>query len=159
MFHPSPSDRNGSFTIRQADNQQLMPKTYLRTIDYQAYLSQGVKLRHQPLTGDGFVPFPYLNGRIFQQPAHSTGHAQQLCWAGYLPSYAAQTYRTALIDSDYQPDDVSGLSDALTRSQFLNPLKPGMIEIVGRHEAAPVKKFCGKNYCNRISSADQLFCC
>jgi hypothetical protein len=34
-----------------------------------------------------------------------------------------------------------------------------MIEIVGRHEIPPAKEFCGKNYFNRIVSADQLFCC
>jgi hypothetical protein len=47
----------------------------------------------------------------------------------------------------------------LVGSQFLNPLKPGMIERVGRHETPPVSKFCRKNYFNRDFTADQLFFC
>jgi hypothetical protein len=34
-----------------------------------------------------------------------------------------------------------------------------MIEPVGRHDDPPGSEFCGKNYFNRVFSADQLFFC
>src|SRR3990172_194708 len=159
VFDPGPDDGEGPFPVRQAHDQQLMPKADLSAIHNQTDLSQISKLPFQPLPGDGFVPFPYPDGGISQQPAQAAGHAQQLSRARNLSGNPAQTHRSALKDPNDQPDEVTGLGDPLTRSQELNPLKPGMIERVGRHEVPPVKKFDGKNYFNRIVSADQLFCC
>jgi hypothetical protein len=61
------------------------------------------------------------------------------------------------MDAYDQPDNVANLGNPLTRTQFLNPLKPGMIELVDRHGSPPVSEFCGKNYFNRFDPVDQLF--
>jgi hypothetical protein len=63
------------------------------------------------------------------------------------------------MNANYQPGKVSYLGDALVGSQFSNPMKPGMTQVVDRHDVPPVKKFCRKNYFTRSSSADQLFVC
>jgi hypothetical protein len=155
----SPGNGNGSFSVGQTDDQQLMSISDLRTIHDQTDLSRMSKLPLQPFPGDGFVPCPDPYGWVSQQSTKAPGYTQQLCRTGNLSGNPAQTYRTALKDPDDQPDKVASLSNALIGAQALNPLKPGMIEIVGRHEIPPVKEFCGKNYFNRIVSADQLFCC
>ena len=159
VLDPGPGDGDGSFAIRQTDDQQLMPKANLGAIHNQTDLSQVAKLGFQPQPGDGFIPFPYSNGWVVQQSAQAAGSAQQLGWTGDLARNSAQAYRPALIDAGHQPDKVAYLSDPLFGSQFLNPLKPGMIEPVGRHDDPPVSEFCGKNYFNRVFSADQLFFC
>ncbi len=156
---PGPGDGDGSLPVRQTDDQQLMPKANLGAIDDQPDFSHMPELCFQPLPSDGLVPFPYSDGGVIQQPAQPPGCTQQLGWTRDLPGNAAQTHRPALINADHQPDKVAYLSNSLARSQFLNPMNPGMIQDVGRHDDPPVKKFCGKNYFNRSFSADQLFCC
>src|SRR3990170_1189697 len=159
VFDPSPGDGNGSLAVRQTDDQQLVPKADLGAIHKQTDFSQMLELRCQPLSSDGFIPFPHSNGRVVQQSAQAAGQAQQLRWTGYLPSNPAQTYRTTLVDPHDQPDEIAGLSDALARSHRLNPLKPGMIESVGRHRVAPFRKMVRENRFYWTSRADQLFCC
>jgi site-specific DNA recombinase len=159
VFDPSPGNGNGSFSVGQTDDQQLMSKSDLSTIHDQTDLSRMSKLPLQPFPGDGFVPGPDPYGWVSQQSTKAPVYTQQLCRTGNLSGNPAQTDRTALKDPDDQPDKVASLSNALIGAQVLNSLKPGMIEMVGRHEVPPVKEFCGKNYFNRIVSADQLFCC
>lgn len=48
--------------------------------------------------------------------------------------------QTVLVDANHQPDEIVDLSDAPTKSQALNPSKPGMIERVGRHRVASFRK-------------------
>ncbi len=55
------------------------------------------------------------------------------------------------------PDKSPYLGDPLPRSQCLNPLNPGMIEGIDRHDIPPVVYFWAKNYFNRSCSVDQLF--
>src|SRR3989304_405856 len=98
MLDPGPGDRDGSFSVCQTDDQQLVPKANLSAVDDQAYLSQMPVLSCQPLSGDRFVPFPHSNGRIGQQPAQPSSGAQQLGGAGDLPPTPAPTHRAALVD-------------------------------------------------------------
>jgi hypothetical protein len=159
VFDPGPGDRDSSFPIGQAYDQQLMAKANLGAVYDQADFSQMPELCFQPLPSDGFVPFPHSDSGVIQQPAQPPGGAQQFGQTGDLPGYAAQAYRPALMNTNDQPGEIPDLRHPLVGSQFLNPLKPGMIEIVDRHVAAPVKIFCGKNYFTRFCSADQLLCC
>ena len=159
VFDPGPGDWDGSFAISQTDDQQLVSKANLRAIHNQTDLSQIAELGFQPLSCNWLVPLPNSDSSVVQQPAQAAGGAQQLGRPGNLASDPAQANRTTLINPDKQPDKVAYLCDPLSRSQFLNPLKPGMIEPVDRRDDPPVCEFCGKNYFNRDFSADQLLFC
>src|SRR3990172_9455303 len=78
VFDPGPGDGDCPFSISQAYNQQLMPETNLGAIDHQMDLSQVPELSFQPDPSNGFVPFPYSNGRVIQQSAQSPGGTHQL---------------------------------------------------------------------------------
>src|SRR4030067_567786 len=127
VFDPSPGNRNGSFPVRQADDQQLMPEANLGAIHDQTDFSQKTKLRLQPLPSDGVIPFPHSNGRGVQQPAQTPGDAQELHRNGYLPGDAARTHRTALVKTNEQPKKIAYLGDPLGWSQFLNSSNPCII--------------------------------
>jgi hypothetical protein len=101
----------------------------------------------------------YLEPMLSIQPAQTTGHAQQLRRTRHLSGNSAQTHRPALKDPNHQPDEVAYLCNALSRSQFPNPLKPSMIECVDRHGSPPVRKFSGKNHYIWFDPVDQLFFC
>src|SRR4030065_2269251 len=111
VFDPGPGNRDGSFSVCQANDQQLMTKANLGAIDDQPNFSHVPELCSQPLPGDGLVPFSYADGRVVQKSAQPSGSAQQLGWAGYLPCNAAQMHRPALIDPDDQPDEIADLGD------------------------------------------------
>ena len=120
VLDPGPGNRDGPFPIGQTDNQQLMSKANLGAIYDQTDFSQMPELSFQPLPSDGFVPFPYSDSRIVQQPAQSPGGTQQFGWSGFLPCNSAQTNRPALINTDDQPDKIADLGNPLTGSQFPN---------------------------------------
>jgi hypothetical protein len=121
-----------------------MPKANLAAIDDQTDFSQMSELSFQPLSSDGFVPFPNSDGGVIQQPAQSPGGTQQLGWTGDLPGNAAQTYRPALIDTRDQPDHIADLGNPLPGSQFLNSAIPCIIQVVDRHWFTPFLKWFRK---------------
>src|SRR5210317_2209290 len=92
MLDPSPCNRNSSFSIWQTHDQQLMSKTDLGTIYNQTDFTAIEEMCFQPLPGNGFIPFPYLDLWIAQQSAHSANSAQQLCCSGYLSGNPIQIY-------------------------------------------------------------------
>ena len=111
---------------------------YALGIHDQADFSQVPELSFQPLSSNGFIPFPHSNSGIIQQPAQSSRGAQQPGRARNLPGNTAKAHRSALIDAYDQPDKITDLSDALSRSQFHNSTKPGIIEVVGWHWVSPL---------------------
>jgi hypothetical protein len=110
-----------------------MTKTTLGTIHDQTDFSQVLVLNLQSLPGNGHVPFSHPDGWIFQQPAQASCVTQQLGSTRDLPCNAAQAHRSALEDPNDQPYKIANLGDSLSRSQFPNPQKPGIIEVVGRY--------------------------
>jgi len=68
-------------------------------------------------------------------------------------------HRSALINTNDQPDETSHLSDPLAGSQLSNSLVPYIIQLVDRHVTSPGKGFCGKNDFTRFCAVDQLFFC
>jgi hypothetical protein len=69
MFGPCPGNWNGTLPIGQADDQQLMSKSNLCSIENQTDLSKAPKLAFQPLPGNRLILCSYSNGRIIQQSA------------------------------------------------------------------------------------------
>src|SRR4030066_78547 len=138
LFDPGPDNGDGSFSVSQADHQQLMTKTNLSAIPDQANFSQVPELSFQPFSSNGFIPFTHSNSGIIQQPAQSSRSAQQPGRARNLPGNTAKAHRSALIDTYDQPDKITDLSYALSRSQFHNSSKPGIIEVVGWHWVSPL---------------------
>jgi hypothetical protein len=134
-----------------------MPEAYLGAIHDQPDFADVPELRFQPFPSDRCVPFPHSNGRIVQQPAQTPGAAQQFRWAGYLPRNSTQTHRPALKNPYHQPDEIANLGDALTGSQFPNPVNPCIIEVVDRHVTSPESLFCRRNNFTQVCPADQLF--
>jgi hypothetical protein len=144
MFDPGPGNRDGPFSICQTNDQQLMPKANLGAIYDQPDFSDVPELSFQPPPSDGLVPFPHSDGGIIQQPAQSSGGAQQPGRTRDLSGNAAQTHRPALIDPYHQPGKIAGLGDTLPRSQFLNSAIPCIIEVVDRHRITPFLKWFRK---------------
>ncbi len=63
-----------------------------------------------------------------------------------------------MVNANEKPRKVVDLCNTLEGTQFLYPLKPGMIKRVGWHAAdLPLSIFYRKNYLNRHFFADQLF--
>jgi site-specific DNA recombinase len=158
-FDPGPGDWDHSFPVRQANDQQLMSEANLSAIYDQADFSQMAELSFQPLPSDRCVPFSHSDGGVIQQPAQAPRNTRQFGFARNFASYFTHTHRAAQINSKHQPNKGSNLGDALVRSQFSNPLKPGMIQTVDRHVATFGKGFCRKNNLTQVCPADQLFFC
>ncbi len=156
---PGPRDWNGSLSICNRNDQQLMSKANLGSIHGQADFPNPAQLFFQPMTGNRFVPFAHPDSRVVQQPAHSSCSAGQLCRSRYLTRYFAHMHRSALINTNDQPDETSHLSDPLAGSQLSNSLVPYIIQLVDRHVTSPGKGFCGKNDFTRFCAVDQLFFC
>ena len=121
---PGPRDWNGSLSICYRNDQQLMSKANLGSIHGQADFPNPAQLFFQPMTGNRFVPFAHPDSRVVQQPAHSSCSAGQLYRSRYLTRYFAQMHRSALINTNDQPDETSHLSDPLAGSQLSNSLVP-----------------------------------
>jgi hypothetical protein len=130
---PGSGNRNGSSSVRKTDHQQLMTKTDLGAVNDQADFSQVSELSSHPFSSDGFIPLAHADSGIIQQPAQTSGGAQQLGRSGDLPRNPAQVHRSALINSDQQPGKVLNTGNSFHRSQLLNFHNPSMIESVDRH--------------------------
>jgi hypothetical protein len=144
MFDPGPGNGIGSFSVSQTDDQQLMSKTNLVTIHDQTDLTEMTELVFLLLSSNRSIHFPYPDGWIIQQLAHTSLCAQQLRQTWNLSGNSAQANRMALINANHQPDKIAHLSNSFACSQFLNSMIPGRIQGVDRHDDPPVKKFCGK---------------
>jgi len=142
MFDPSPGQWDSPLPVCLADNQQLMPKANLGSIYLQMDFAQMLDLGFQPLPSDRCIPVSYSNRRIVQQSAQASGDTQQYCLARDLTRNSAEIYRTALINTNYQPDKVAYLGNALAGAQFLNPANLCIIELVDRHQTSPEVLFC-----------------
>jgi hypothetical protein len=119
--------------------------TDLGTVQNQTDLSETIELGFQPFSGNAFIPIPDPDGGIVQEPAQATSEANQFGLAWDLHRNVAQTNRATLMNSDDQPYKVAYLGNPLTRSHFTNPVKPGIIEAVDRHEFAPFCKMFRSN--------------
>jgi hypothetical protein len=117
-----------------------MPKADLSAVYDQADFSQILELGLQPQPSDGLVPFSHSDGRVIQQPAQAPDRTQQLGWTWDLPRNPAQAHRPALIDTDDQPGKIANLGISLSRTQFLNSMFPGNIEVVDWHWITPLLK-------------------
>ena len=121
---PGPGDRDGSFTVGQSDEQQLMSTASLGTIHNQTDPCQTMKLRSQLCSGNRLVPHPHPDSWIAQQSAQSPNSTQELSFSRHLSGNLAQGHRLALVDLHQHPDEVTHLSDPFSRSMLLNSPKP-----------------------------------
>jgi hypothetical protein len=120
-----------------------MPETDFCSIDDQADLSEMSELSFQPARAIGSYHSRTRIAGLSRNLLNRRG-AEQLGRTGNLGGNPAQMDRTALMDSNDQPDEIAYLCHSLVRTQFTNPLKPGMIEGVDRHEVAPFVKWLGQ---------------
>jgi hypothetical protein len=91
----------------------------------------------QYISGNRLVPLTHPNRRIVQQANQSPRDTRRLGFPRYLKSDFAQVNRLAFVNTDEQPDKVAQARDVLTRTQLLNPVKPGMIQTVDRRRLPP----------------------
>ena len=142
VAYPGPGNWDGAVAISQTDHQELVGGPHFGSIHNQAHLLKRTGLGLDPLLGDGFIPFPYLDSWIIQKPAQAAGQTGQFGCSWYFSRNSAQTDRTALMDPHQQPNEVANLGDTLGGTQFPNPSNLGMIEGVDRHTDTPwVKGF------------------
>lgn len=159
LSDPGSGDCDRPFAIGQTHDQGLMPKTNFRATHNKMEFTQVVELSFQPHASDRFMPCPDSNSGVPKKPAQLAGCAYQLGRTGDLASNPAYTDRAALISANNQPDHASNLGNPVTRTQFLNPFKPGMKQRVDRHVALSREGFCRENDFTRFFSADQLLFC
>ena len=133
MLYPSQGKRNGTLTVSQSDDQQLMHKPNFGAIYYQPYLLKMTGLTDQSAPGYGFIPIMYINRWISQKPAQALEKTQQPQFSRHLPNDSAKINQPALMDFNYQPSKISDTSYSSNRLQLSHFHKPSMIGFVDRH--------------------------
>ena|SRR3990170_2688696 len=115
-FHPGPGQGNGPSAVRDRHQQQLVPKANLAAIHDQTDFPMS-----QPLDdclGDRLIPFSYSDGTVVQLSSHAPGQTRRAGCSRDLLSYLAQVNRTAFVQSDHQPIEVSDPGDPFLRAKF-----------------------------------------
>ena len=69
MRYPTPGNRDRTLPISQTDTQQLMPKSYFRSIHNQTDLLKRMGLLFKPASCNGLIPCPHVYRRIVQKTA------------------------------------------------------------------------------------------
>jgi len=140
---PGPGDGNSPAAVGNGDDQKLVVETdpsglsplgrSLGAIGDQADFAYRGGHGLKGSSGNGFIPFSHPHRWVGQETAQASGDAEQLGWAWDLVGDLGQVNRSALVDTYDQPSEGPQPGESLMRSQLLNPLKPGMIQLVGRH--------------------------
>jgi hypothetical protein len=141
-FDPSPGKRDGTLTVGNGHDQQLMPKANFAAV----YNQTDFFIRQMLNDGSGYwlIPRSHSDSRGVQETAQPSCQAGQASLARDLLSDLAQMDRAALVQANQKLGEVAKTGIPHTWLQLSKTLIPSMIEFADWHRSSPIT-VCGNH--------------